>query len=115
MKGGLFRSGMGVDVFHSGSKGRLEGCELWDNTGGGVSVRMGGDPTLVGCTLRDHAVGGKEISSGCGLFVASDAVGLATAADCVFARNAKGDVVRQEEGGAQPEPSSFSQGGLFGS
>ena len=51
----------------------------------------GGDPTLSGCTLRDHARG-----EAAGVFVRSNAAGKATVgADCVFARNAGGDVVRQ--------------------
>ena len=75
-------------VFRAG-RGRLERCELWGNATGGVLVNDRGDPTLAACTLRDHA-------EGCGVYVYKSALGKATAgADCVFARNAKGDVVRQ--------------------
>ena len=50
-----------------------------------------GNPTLVGCTIRDHVEGNAT-----GVFVRSSAHGRATvAADCVFARNAKGDLVRE--------------------
>ena len=73
-----------------GGRGRLERCELWGNANGGVYVRAEGDPTLTACTLRDHSAGVAA-----GVYVRSDARGLATiGADCVFARNAKGDVVR---------------------
>ena len=53
-----------------------------------------GDPTLAACTFRDHAAGSKA-SSGCGVYVDASSKGKATVgADCVFARNAKGGVVR---------------------
>ena len=79
----------------SNARGRLERCELWGNANGGVVVQAGGDPTLAACTLRDHASGGNPYS-GCGVYVFADASkGKATVgADCFFARNAKGDVVR---------------------
>ena len=86
----------GVIVVNAGTRGRLERCELWGNADGGVWVGDGGDPTLAACTLRDHAAG-----SACGVFVLSTALGKATVgADCVFARNAKGDVVREVAGAA---------------
>ena len=82
-------------VVISDARGRLERCELWGNADGGVFVDMEADPTLAACTLRDHAAGGQAYS-GCGVYVRADASkGKATVgADCVFARNAKGDVVR---------------------
>ena len=51
---------------------------------------------MVGCTIRDHGVGGDVIKkrSGCGVYVHADAYGrTVVGADCVFARNAGGDVV----------------------
>ena len=69
-------------------RGRLERCELWGNAGGGVYVLAESDPTLAACIIRDHAAGRAA-----GVYV--DAFSKATVgADCVFARNAKGDVVR---------------------
>ena len=69
--------------------GRLERCELWGNATGGVLVRYeGAGPTLAACTIRDHAVdraAGVHVEAGCHATVG---------ADCVFARNAGGDVVR---------------------
>ena len=67
---------------------RLERCELWGNADRGVCV-VGGNATLTACTIRDHARGrasGVHVWGG-----GSAAVG----ADCVFARNAGGDVVRE--------------------
>ena len=84
-------------VCNRGTKCRLEGSEIWANFGSGVIVADRGDPTLAGCTIRDHVGGGPWISRCCGVRVASDAAGMATVgADCVFARNAGGDVVRDE-------------------
>ena len=69
----------------------LERCELSGNADGGLYVGYGGSPTLAACTLRDHATG-----RACGVYVSEHARGRATVgADCVFARNAKGDVVRE--------------------
>ena len=81
-----------------GGKGRLEDCEIWGNEDSGVAVRYNGDPSLTRCIIRDHALRGGypwHIESvGCGVFVASHARGMATVgAGCVFARNARGDVV----------------------
>ena len=74
----------------SEGRGRLERCELWGNANGGVVVMCGGDPSLAACTLRDHVAGVAA-----GVCVRADSVGKATVgADCVFARNAKGGVVR---------------------
>ena len=71
------------------AKGRLEGCEIAGNGGIGVFTKEGGDPTLVGCTIRDHA-------DGAGLLVEADARGKAkVGARNAFARNAWGDVVRE--------------------
>ena len=78
----------GVDVVKNG-RGRLERCELWGNAEGGVWVWGGGHPTLASCILRDHARG-----TAVGVYVGAG--GNATVgADCVFARNAKGGVVRE--------------------
>ena len=77
-------------VLHNG-RGRMERCELWGNANGGVVVFVRGDPTLAACILRDHAAGVAA-----GVYVSSSAAGKVTiGADCVFARNAGGDVVRQ--------------------
>ena len=85
----------GVRCSDSFTKGRLEGCEIWGHEKCGVYVEKGGDPTLVACTIRDHAESSSE--RGRGVLVAFSAAGLATvSADCVFARNAGGDVVREE-------------------
>ena len=49
---------------------------------------------MVGCTIRDHGAAWAGRCN-CGVYVAADAAGKATiGADCVFTRNAKGDVVR---------------------
>ena len=78
----------------SHGRGRLERCELWGNADGGVYVQMDGDLILATCTLRDHVAGRAA-----GVYVSSTAAGRVTVgADCVFARNDGGDVVRQEEG-----------------
>ena len=77
------------------AKGRLEGCELWGNGRGGILVSDGGDLSLVGCSIRDHAILGG--GSGYGVYVRSSAAGRAmVGADCAFANNAGGDVVREE-------------------
>ena len=87
------------------TKGRLERREIWSNEEGpGVHVKGGGDPTLVGCIIRDHRKSERE-GSGCGLYVRTDAAGKATATGCVFVRNAGGDIVRkppQQRGPAPP-------------
>ena len=58
-----------------------------------------GDPTLLACTLRDHAA-----DFAAGVYVDASAVGMATIGpDCVFARNSGGDVVRDGEGGEEEE------------
>ena len=75
-------------------RSRPERCELWGYTRGRVVVQSSGDPTLAACTLRDHPAG-SEAYSGCGVYVKADSKGKATVgADCVFARNAMGNVVR---------------------
>ena len=86
-------------VLHNG-RGRMERCELWGNADGGVWVGGGSDPSLAMCTLRDHAAG-----VACGVYVHSTAAGKATVgADCVFARNAGGDVARAwKEAAAEEE------------
>ena len=81
-------------VFLQNARGRLERCELWGNANGGLIVLDGSDPTLASSTFRDHAAG-RYPYSGCGVYVTSSAAGKVTVgADCVFARNARGDVVR---------------------
>ena len=57
-----------------------------------------GDPTLATCTIRDHALSLRfKDGTGCGVLVQPSAEGRATiGADCVFARNAGGDVMREE-------------------
>jgi len=80
-----------VVVSGAGSKGRLEGCEIAGNADCGVFVQNEGDPTLVGCTIRDHAAG-----EAAGIFVRASARGkAAVGAGNVFARNVGGDVVRE--------------------
>ena len=91
----------GVRISGDGTKATLERCEIWSNREGpGVQVLEGGDPTLIGCTIRDHSTilnhsRWAYIGSGVGLYVRADAAGKATWADCIFARNAVGDVVRE--------------------
>ena len=75
------------------ARGRLERCELFGNFVGGMFVLAGGEATLTTCTLRDHPAGG-EAYSGCGVYVEEDSKAT-VGADCFFARNAKGDVVRE--------------------
>ena len=82
----LDSKGPGVGILNA--RGRLESCELWGNGWGGVCVFEGGDPTLAACTLRDHATGRAA-----GVYVEAGAQAT-VGADCVFARNARGDVVR---------------------
>ena len=97
--GGAGGHGCGVDVSGSRTVCRIEGCEIWRNSDGGIFVSRAGDPLLIGNTIRDHARGNDDdvlmASSGIGLFVIGDSVGLATVRpDNVFARNEGGDVVR---------------------
>ena len=70
-------------------QGRLERCELWGNADAGVRVWGGGGPTLAACTIRDHAKGRAA-----GVWVEAGG-NVTVGADCVFARNAGGDVVRE--------------------
>ena len=86
----------GVIVSGAGTKGRLEACQIWANTIVGVAVQKGGDPTLRGCTIRDHRRAAWSLRGGAGLFVCADSAGKATTTGCVFARNAGGDVVRED-------------------
>ena len=52
---------------------------------------MGGNPVLHSCTIRDHTAGRAA-----GVWVLHCAAGGAIiGADCVFVRNARGDVVRE--------------------
>ena len=74
---------------NANARGRLERCELWGNAGGGVVVKRRLTPHLSACTIRDHSAG-----RACGVYVRVDA-GATVAADCVFARNAGGDVVHE--------------------
>ena len=84
-------------VIKDKARGYLERCELWGNANGGVYVTSGGDPTLAACTLRDHTAG---LAAGVYVAFESDRPCKATVgADCVFARNAKGDVVRRAASG----------------
>ena len=78
----------------AGTVGRLEGCDLWGNGRCGLWVGEGATAALAACAVRDHAGGGGEKGSGCGVYVDATAPGKATiSADCVFARNAGNDVV----------------------
>ena len=81
--------GAACGALFRGARGRLERCELWGNANGGVWVCEGGGPTLAACTLRDHTAGRAA-----GVCVWDDR-SVAVGADCVFARNATGDIVRQ--------------------
>ena len=76
-----------------GTKGRLEGCEIYGNVGGGVSVEYESAPCILRCNIHDHVGGGGERGSGFGVFVAPDATAMVQ--DCTFARNACGDVKRE--------------------
>ena len=81
-----------MSVRDKGTRGLLERCELWGNAEGGVSVKMKGDPTLARCIIRDHTAAGAA-----GVCVFKCAEGKAmVGADCVFANNRGGDVVRQK-------------------
>ena len=70
----------------------MERCELWRNAKRGVTVFGGGNPhlTLAACTLRDHAAG-----NACGVYLWTRS-SATVEADCVFARNAGGNVVLRE-------------------
>ena len=93
----------GVDVDFRG-RGRLERCELWGNADGGVRVQALGDLYLAACTIRDHAAGRAT-----GVYVRTG--GAATVgADCVFARNAGGDVVRVPVAAAKEEEEEEEEG-----
>ena len=79
----------------------------------GVHVSRRGDPTLLACTIRDHGFEGTReygegTSYGCGVFVDGLAYGRATIEGCVFARNWRGDVVR--EAAEEENPSDFEEG-----
>ena len=88
----------GVYINSTTTKGRLEDCEIWANLAAGVEVQKGANVALTRCTIRDHrgVFGHLEyLGSGCGVYIAADAKCEATiGADCVFARNVFGDVVR---------------------
>ena len=78
------------------TKGRVERCSIWGNHLGGVWAQQQGDPTVVGCVIRDHTWGDWAF----GIHVDFSSHRLATiGVDCVFARNVSGDLVREE-----PEP-----------
>ena len=83
----------GVVVTDFGTKGLLEGCELWGNANGGVRIQAGGAPTLRGCVLRDHAAGK---AAGVLLLQCCAFCDATVGADCVFARNTGGDVVHHK-------------------
>ena len=55
----------------------------------------GGSLALANCTVRDH-----DWQTAYGVYVAAGS-NATVGADCVFARNARGDVVRQGEGGGE--------------
>ena len=81
-------------VYVSEARGFLGGCELWANGGpggvcpSGVFVEGRGDPVIVACKIRDHAT--------CGIFVRADSRGCTSVGpDCIYERNAEGDVVRE--------------------
>ena len=79
----------GVLVSDPGTKGRLEDCELWGNADCAVWVQQEGDPTLLHCAVHDEV-------DAAGVYVDATAAGKATVGeDCVFARNAGGDIVRK--------------------
>ena len=70
----------------AGGRARLERCDIWSNGNDGVCVENGGDAELVACTIRDHP-------TGWGVRVDSDSRAT-VGQDCVFDRNAKGDIIR---------------------
>ena len=77
----------------------MERCVIWANVMGGLWAEEG-DPTIIACSIRDHTEG--EWAHG--IRIDAAAAGT-TVADCVFARNAAGVVVREEfeAGGAAEE------------
>ena len=113
--------GNGVAVYGRGAKGRLDGCEVWANAEGGVWVAGGGNPSIAGCIIRDHAGVWGGHGSGCGVYARASAAGVTVAPDCVFARNAGGDVVRagasgdSKAGSKEGTPDGGSGGGSEGS
>ena len=78
-------------IVDQGGSGLMERCELWRNAQGGVQVWGGGEITLDACTFRNHTAGGA-----CGVHV-RDGGTMEVEADCIFANNAGGDVVREKE------------------
>ena len=108
----------GVLCHGVGTKGRLERCDIWSNMEApGVEVKKGGDLTLIGCIIRDHRTSRFVEGSGVGLFVRANAGGVTVGADCVFARNAWGDVVRepsQRLGSAATPPGELLEATLTG-
>ena len=74
-----------------GATARLERCQLSGNADGGVVIGAKGAPVVEACAFYDHATG-----KACGVLVEASSRGrAAVGADCVFARNAKGGVVRK--------------------
>ena len=99
---------MGVRI--DNAKGRLEGCEIWNNKGPGVWVQKSGAPTLANCTIRDHSGEFKNGGGGCGMWVSEK--GKATMGPGnVFARNATGNVVREKFAPAAPPSMAALWGG----
>ena len=89
----------GISVSGSGTRGRLEGCELFCNADGGIYVHEGGDPILSANIIRDH-----EGTLGMGVLVAADAAGLCTVLpDNVFLRNRGGNIVRDDPPCDEPD------------
>ena len=84
----------GASIIGPDTKGRFEGCDFWSNADGGAFVQLGADPIFLACTFRDHLTG-----KACGIVVDHNARGKTTVgADCIFERNAGGDVKRWKLG-----------------
>ena len=84
----------GLLILNYKSNTRLESCEIFGNGLNGVRKSLDGNLTLTGCTIRDHAGRSTSKDCGCGLYL-EYGVAMPVMTGCVFARNAKGDVVRE--------------------
>ena len=87
--------GAGLHIFHHGSRGVLEDCQIWGNRGAGIWLGGGTQgSTLARCTIRDHVGGWAFHGAGRGIY-SSDGSRMTVGEGNVFERNALGDVVQQ--------------------